>query len=53
MFPFMQVHVNQMNFIKNQIISKFQSVEILHQKDARERIPFFLPFGNFLYLLGS
>ncbi len=33
--PFMKVHVHWMNLIKNQIIKKFQSLEILEEKVVR------------------
>jgi hypothetical protein len=37
---FMKVHVHWMNWMKNQIIQKCQSLEILKERDARQRIHF-------------
>jgi hypothetical protein len=37
---FMEVHVHWMNLMKNQIIQKFQSLDILKERVARQRIPF-------------
>jgi hypothetical protein len=34
MFPSMKVHVHQMNLMKNQIIQKIQSLEILNEKGS-------------------
>ncbi len=36
----MKVHVHWMNLMKNQIIQKFQSLEILNKKPIRQRIHF-------------
>ncbi len=30
--PFMKIHVHWMNLMKNQIVQKFQSLEILKEK---------------------
>jgi hypothetical protein len=38
--PFVKVHVHWMNLIKNQIIQKFQSLEILKKKVTRQRTNF-------------
>jgi hypothetical protein len=45
MTPSMKVHVHWMNLMKNQIIQKFQSLQILKKKgckakDSRQRIHF-------------
>ncbi len=37
---FMKVHVHWMNLMKNQIIQKYQSLEILKEKASRQRIHF-------------
>jgi len=37
---FMKVHVHWMNLMKNQIIQKFQSFEILKERIARQRVHF-------------
>jgi hypothetical protein len=39
--PFMKVHVHWINLIKNQIIQKCQSLEILKEKATRQRTHFF------------
>jgi hypothetical protein len=36
--PSMKVHVHWMNFMKNQIIQQFQSLEILKERPTRQRI---------------
>jgi hypothetical protein len=36
----MKIHVHWMNLMKNQIIQKFQSLEILKEKATRQRIRF-------------
>jgi len=36
-FLSMKIHVHQMNLMKNQIIQKFQSLEILKERAARKR----------------
>jgi hypothetical protein len=36
----MKVHVHWMNLMKNQIIQKFQSLEILKEKARRQRVHF-------------
>jgi hypothetical protein len=38
--PSMKVHVHWMNLMKNQIIQNFQSLEILHERVARQRTHF-------------
>jgi hypothetical protein len=38
--PSMKVHVHCMNLMKNQIIQKFQSIEILKERATRQRIHF-------------
>ncbi len=38
--PFMKVHVHWMNFMKNQIIQKFQNLEILKERATRQRTHF-------------
>jgi hypothetical protein len=40
MAPSMKVHVHWMNLLKNQIIQKFQSLKILKEKIAKQRIHF-------------
>jgi hypothetical protein len=37
----MKVHVHWINLMKNQIIQKFQSLEILKERDVRQRVHFF------------
>jgi hypothetical protein len=37
----MKVHVDCMNLMKNQIIQKFESLEILNERAVRQRIHFF------------
>jgi hypothetical protein len=39
--------------MKNQILQKFQSLEILKESVARPRIIFKKPFGKMLYSMGS
>jgi hypothetical protein len=38
--PSMKVHVHWMNLMKNQVIQKFQSLEILKERASRQRIHF-------------
>jgi hypothetical protein len=49
----MKVHVHWMNLMKNQIIQKFQSLEILKERVARQRIHFLNHLIKKLYLMGS
>jgi hypothetical protein len=51
--PFMKVHVHWMNLMKNQIIQKFQSLEILKESIASQRAHFKNHLTKKLYLLGS
>jgi hypothetical protein len=37
MAPSMKVHVHYMNLMKNQIIQKFQSLQIFKEKATREK----------------
>jgi hypothetical protein len=37
----MKVHVHWKNLMKNQIIQKFQSLEILKERATRQRVHFF------------
>jgi hypothetical protein len=37
----MKIHVHWMNLMKNQIIQKFQSFEILKENDCKENDSFF------------
>jgi hypothetical protein len=37
----MKIHVHWINLMKNQIIQKFQSLEILKEKVTRQRTHFF------------
>jgi hypothetical protein len=53
MLPFMQLYVHYVNFMKKKITWKFQSLEILKQRDAREMIPLLNNLDIFLYPLGS
>jgi hypothetical protein len=39
--PFMEVHAHRMNLMKNKIIQKCQSCEILKGRVTRQRIHFF------------
>jgi hypothetical protein len=36
-FPFMQIHIFQVNLMKTQIIWKFQNLEIFKKKVAKEQ----------------
>ncbi len=36
--PFMKLHLHWMNSTKNQIIQKFQNLEILKERAARQKI---------------
>jgi hypothetical protein len=42
-----------MNLMKNQIIQKLKSLEILKENVARKRVQFFLPFDKKLCSMGS
>jgi hypothetical protein len=53
MTPFMKVHVHWMNLMKNQIIQKFQSFEILKERDVRKRTRFLNHFIKILCSVGS
>ncbi len=44
--PFLKVHFHWMNLMKNQIIQKFQSVEILKERATRQKDSFFWPFDK-------
>ncbi len=52
-FLFMKVHVYSVNLMKNQIIQKFQSLEILKEKVARQRIHFLNYLLKHLCSMGS
>jgi len=49
----MKVHVHYMNLMKNQIIQKFQSFEILKERAIRKRIHFFNHLTKTLCSMGS
>jgi len=49
----MKVYVYCMNLMKNQIIQKFQSFEILKERAARQKIFFFQPFDPKKCSIGS
>jgi hypothetical protein len=52
--PFsMKVHVHWMNLKKNQIIEKFQSLEILNERAARQKIHFLNHLIKKLCSMGS
>jgi hypothetical protein len=53
MLPFIQLYVCYVNFMKKKITWKFQSLEILKQRDAREMILLLNNLDIFLYPLGS
>jgi hypothetical protein len=53
MSPSMKVHVHWVNFIKNQIIQKFQSFEILKERATRQRTHFFNHLAKSLCSMGS
>jgi len=38
--PSMKIHVHWMNLMKNQIKQKFQSLEILKERVAKQKTPF-------------
>jgi hypothetical protein len=38
--PSMKIHVHCMNLMKNQIKQKFQSLEILKERVAKQKTPF-------------
>jgi len=46
MFLSMKVHVHWINLMKNQIIQKFQSLEILKKKATRQKNSFKKPFDK-------
>ncbi len=51
--PFMKVHVHWMNLMKNQIIQKFQNLEILKERAARQRVHFLNHLIKKLCSMGS
>jgi len=51
--PSMKVHVHYMNLMKNQIIQKFQSLEILKEMATRKRTHFFNHLTKKMCLIGS
>jgi len=51
--PFTKVHVHWMNLMRNQIIQKFQSFEILKKRDARQRTHFLNHLIKKKCLMGS
>jgi hypothetical protein len=51
--PSMKVHVHWMNLMKNQIIQKFQSLEILKERVARQRTHFLNHLIKKLCSMGS
>jgi hypothetical protein len=51
--PSMKVHVHWMNLMKNQIIQKFQSLEILNERVARQKIHLKTHLITKLFLMGS
>jgi hypothetical protein len=51
--PCMKVHVHYMNLMKNQIIQKFQNLEILKERVVRQMINFFNHLIKNLCLMGS
>jgi hypothetical protein len=53
MSPSMKVHVHWMNLIKNQIIKKCQSFEILNEKAIRQKTHFFNHLTKKLCSMGS
>jgi hypothetical protein len=50
---FIKVHVHWMNLMRNQIIQKFQNLEILQDKATRQRIHFFNHLTEKLCSMGS
>jgi hypothetical protein len=53
MFLFMKVHVHWVKLIKNQIIQKFQSLEILKERVITQRTHFLNHLANKLCSMGS
>jgi hypothetical protein len=51
--PSMKLHVHYMNMMKNQIIQKFQNLEILKEKVARKRTHFINHLTKKLCSMGS
>jgi hypothetical protein len=51
--PSMKVHVHWMNLMKNQIIQKFQSLEILKERTTRQRTHLKNHLIRILYSIGS
>jgi len=51
--PSMKVHVHWMNLMKNQIIQKFQNLEILKERAARQRVHFLNHLIKKLCSMGS
>ncbi len=51
--PFYEIHVHWVNLMKNQIIQKFQSLEILKEMFVRQRIHFFNHLAKKLCSMGS
>jgi hypothetical protein len=51
--PFMKVHVHWMNLMRNRVIQKCQSFEILREKVARQRTHFFNNLTKTLCSMGS
>jgi hypothetical protein len=53
MSPSMKIHVHWMNLMKNQIIQKFQSLEILKERATKQRTHFLNHLIKKLCLVGS
>jgi hypothetical protein len=51
--PFMKVHVHWMNLMKNQIIQKLQSLEILKERHTKQATNFFNHLAKQLCSIGS
>jgi hypothetical protein len=51
--PSMKIHVHWMNLMKNQIIQKFQSLEIWKERATRQRTHFFKHLIKKLCSMGS
>jgi hypothetical protein len=49
----MKVHVHWINLMKNQIIQKFQSFEILKEKATRQKIHFLNHLTKNIYSMNS
>jgi hypothetical protein len=49
----MKAHVHWMNLMKNQIIQKYQSLEILKERATRQRTHCFNHLTKKLYSMGS